>query len=102
MERINGALKCAVAEDWAEHKVKIDELTTNFENFLRHLEHLKKLDLLEPINETLLNAATGRKHVDIETFKIIIRTFSGVVFGLLFIIIALLTGQHLGILKLIQ
>lgn len=121
--RFNHGLECPVGEEWPKHMAQakaamedVAELKGTMLNILTYVEHLEKLDKLEVIasaitsmEDKLLNAATGRDQIptNVVTNMLntvdksrasIVRIFSAIVAGLIFVIVFLLTGTHYGFL----
>lgn len=101
--------KCQLSDQWEEHRkeakdaiYKVDEMSTNMGLIIEHTQHLKKLDKLDIIAESLLNAATGKDQMPTKTAHLIFKMFGVVMLGLIFVIVFLLTGQKLGVFQLIN
>lgn len=99
--------QCAVAADWDIYRkrqlkalreisalhAKLDDMA----NHTVHLEQLKKLDALVEIRDRLLNSATGRHHIDLPTFGLVVKVLGTVIIGLTIVILSLLLGENFGI-----
>lgn len=101
--------ECAVAADWETYRRrqltalrKISELHAKVDDMTNHtanLEQLKKLDALLEIRDRLLNSATGRHHIDLQTFSLIVKILGSVILGLVLVIVSLLIGENFGIIR---
>lgn len=98
----NGSLKgCELVNGaWAEHREQTSEIFERvnlMENALAVLttnsEHLK---ILPEIKKDLLQSATGKNHVDTETFQMVVKYMGMVIIALLIILVFLLTGAQFG------
>lgn len=104
----SGEIKgCALVNGkWSDHQEKVSEIYERvnlMENALAVLttnsEHLK---LLPDIKTNLLEAATSKKHVDVETFQMVIKYFGSALLASVTILGLLLTGAAFGVIKLHQ
>lgn len=81
---------------------KIDRTHDAMLQIVPHIQHLSKLDTLEDIRDTLLEAATGRNHIDANMATLVFKILGAVILTLLFVLLFLLTGQHFNILTLFK
>ena len=73
---------------------KVDVMEETMRTLCLNSEHLKELP---DIKDKLLEAATGKKHVDSETFQMVVKYMGMVIIALLMVLVFLLTGSHLGL-----
>ena len=59
--------------------------------------HLSKLDILEDIKDHLMRAATGKDHIETKIAMVLFKILGWVIFGLLSVIVFLLTAGHVKI-----
>lgn len=113
VHKLNGAMGgCQFSED---HMTAIIETTKSIENLEGHLEQL--VNVATECRDNLLNSATGRNHIDKETFKEVLgqayssskdtlkgfhRAYGLIIAVLLFTIAFILTGQKLGWINTLQ
>lgn len=102
-ENGSGHESAITRNEWIEHRNtmqnaarKIDEMHQQIPIFLEHTSHLKKLDYLRDIKDSLLGAAIGRDHIP---QKMAMRLFSILGFvsiALVLAIVFMLTGEKWG------
>jgi len=73
---------------------KVDVMQETMKTLCLNSEHLKALP---EIKEKLLDSATGKKHVDSETFQMVVKYMGMVIIALLVVMVFLLTGSHVGL-----
>lgn len=91
-------------DEWLEHRDtiteaarKIDEMHRQIPVFIEHTSHLKKLDYLKDIKDSLLNAAIGRDHVPSKMAMRLFGILGAVAIALTFAIVFMLTGEKWGL-----
>ena len=103
----NGKLNCPIYDDWADHKLQTKEIVNKITNLhllmekmLDHTTHLHKLDKLDNLS-LLVSAVTGKNENEGRLAYLVARVLGMVIIGLTVIIVGLLTGNHLGFVKLV-
>jgi len=99
--RTNGEFRCGLDEAWQDDMFgKITETHNMMNSLIEHTSHLPKLtkisDSMTTIEGELINAATGKDHVNTKTVFLILKIFGVVICGLTAVIVYLLTGLHFG------
>jgi len=97
MEDLNGSINCVLRSSWKETSGKVSEMHTAIKTMTEYLPHLSKLDALEDVKEHLMKAATGRDQLETKTAMAIFKILGVVIFGLLAVIVYLLTSGHVKI-----
>lgn len=109
MGKANGPYRssCAVAETWDEHRreaqdamEKVGEIYDHMSiirNNTKHLEKLNQLDVIAAgvteMKSSLINAVVGKKQIEAPTVYKMLWILGGVIAGLMFVIVFLLTGE---------
>lgn len=107
-------MDCPLYNAWEEHRLKAQELLGKvndvhakvnglhgaMEELMHFGAHLQHLDKLPIILDRTLDAALRTNHTDNKTVMFIVKIMGGVILALTFVIVALLTGAHLGWLSL--
>lgn len=93
-------VQCPFAENWPQYqrqlldtvgKVdRIDSAMTQIGTYAHHLASLTEM------KEKLLDAATGGNHVPLRVFLTVISVLALIIGALLFVLVALLTGEAAG------
>lgn len=103
MTDVEDCLDCVLSED---DLFKISETYKNTVKIMDLAKNLRHLEALPEIKTTLLNAATGKRHIDIETFDKVLSSmrwmYGIVIAALVFIIVFLMTGERLGLIHLFR
>lgn len=93
-------LGCQIKNHHLEQITESNIYSKQMLDYAKNLECLNKLSILEDIKEHLLDAATGKNHMETRTaltiFKVSAAIFAGVIAGLVGVIVFLLTGSHAG------
>ena len=76
---------------------KIEETFDNSKQILSYVKHLEKLDALVEIKDHILNAATGKDHIQKDVAILLFKILGLVIVSLTAIIAFLLTGSHFGV-----
>lgn len=91
---------CPLFVEWAKHKeqtlsafAKLEALHDGMDEVIANTRHLAALT---DIRDTLLSAATGRDHIPIKVFLVVLGSLGSVIVGLVFVIVFLLTGEAAG------
>jgi len=91
---------CPFWDEWREHKSRALETVGRVEAIeatrVRVAENLNHLSTLPAILDRLVESATGRDHVPTRVVLLIVGAMSGVVLGLVFVVVFLLTGESAG------
>jgi hypothetical protein len=105
---VNGkdSVPCSIWKDWESHKsqtryieAKVTDMNAMLTQLIKHTNYLHKLDKLDSL-DLLVKAVTNVNNNESKTTYLIARILGFVILGLVFVIAALLTGAHLGFLKL--
>jgi len=79
---------------------KISDTHTILNDFAEHASQLSNLEPIKnslgSIENKLLASATGRDQMSTKTVLALLRIFTGIIVGLVFVIVFLLTGAHYG------
>lgn len=102
---------CAIAKEFRFYAEtgkdtmrKVGEMHAGMEQLVAHTKHLERLDdiatrmgnqcvKLDEIKNGLLIPATSKLQTDNETVKLIVKILGGVIIGLVFVIVFILTGK---------
>jgi hypothetical protein len=91
---------CQIKE---HHLAQLSEANDYSKKILEHTQHLKnleKLNILEDIKDHLMEAATGKNHIEtkvaLKIFLVSATIFGGILASFVAIIAFLLTGSHAG------
>jgi len=93
----SGEGRCAIRNNWKDAYTKVSEMHLAIRVMVEHLPHLSKLKVLEDIKEHLMHAATGKDHLQTKTAMAMFGILGTVIFGLLAIIVYLLSSGHVKI-----
>jgi len=91
-------------EDWEKYRTEhsevkdmIGEIHRSLGQLEKNASYLKHLDSLSDIKNTLMNAAIGKKHLELTTATLIFKIFGITILALVGVIVFLLTGSHNGL-----
>lgn len=94
---INGKMQGCGFHEQSSKLIGYFDKVDGMEQIMRDLcENSAHLQCLPEIKNKLLDSATGRNHIDMDTFRSIVKVFGMIVMGFLFVFVFLLTGAHFG------